>query len=116
MKHIMTGIDIVSREELPRNSGYIVVPNWATIALIAGLLGQFFWVAWYFSKQDSKTEQLARDQAQIIMRIDRIDIERDRISVLETKFENLTNLLLRLEAQITRVAQGIERGNGGVPQ
>ena len=109
MKQIMTGIEKVSREELPRNSGYIVVPNWATVSIIIGLMAQFFWVAWYFAKQDSKTEQLSRDQSQIVMRLDRIDIERDRVSVLETKFENLTNLLIRLETQVVRAVQSMER-------
>lgn len=93
----------MNRGQLPEKPNYVVVPNWALIASIIGIVVPIVVTvvtgAWYMATLESRVSQIER-------RVDGTSNVNERLTRLETRFETIANqnteIINLLRSQSTR--------------
>lgn len=74
----------MNKGQLPERPNYVVVPNWALIVGIIGIITPILTGVWYMATLESRVSQIER-------RVDGASDVNDRLTRLETRFETIAN-------------------------
>lgn len=74
----------MNKGQLPERPNYVVVPNWALVAAIIGIVAPIFAGVWYMATLESRVSQIER-------RVEGTSNVNDRLTRLETRFETIAN-------------------------